>query len=161
MVTIVDCKHNKCSVIKMMRGDMSGLETLKFVNFKPLRTNDAVAIRRRKLIVKIDEQIQYTSGKSDTVKGLKTVTDAQGNKKKVEVSKRVKPWWGASVDGKVHLTIRYGSKPLEFGNGLNAIELSGEEDVPDVLRRVREAVESGHLDDIIAQKAKYRARAKV
>jgi hypothetical protein len=144
-----------------MRGDMSVLETLKFVTFRPLRTNDAVAIRRRKLIAKIDEQIQFSSGKIDAVKGFKTVTDAQGSKKKVEVSKRVKPWWGASVDGKVHLTVRYGSKPLEFGNGLNAIELSSEEEVPDVLRRVREAVESGQLDDIIAQKAKYRVRAQV
>ena len=140
---------------------MSILETLKFVTFKPLRTNDAVAVRRRKLIVKIDEQIQYSSGKIEAGKGFKTVTDAQGNKKKVEVSKRLKPWWGTSVDGKVHLTIRYGSKPLEFGNGLNAIELSSEGEVPDILRRVREAVESGQLDEIIAQKAKYRARASV
>ena len=140
---------------------MSIFETLKFVTFKPLRTNDIVSVRRRKLIAKIDEQIQFSLGKTDTVKGFKNVTDAQGNKKKVEVSKRVKPLWSASVDGKIHLTIRYGSKPLEFGNGLNAIELSSEEEVPEVLRRVREAVESGQLDDIIAQKAKYRARAQV
>ena len=143
-----------------MRGHMTVLKTLKFVKFKPLRSNDAVATRRRKLIVKIDEQIQFSLGELDSVKGFKTVTDAQGKKKKVEVSKRAKLWWGTSVDGKVHLTIRYGSKPLEFGNGLNAIELSSEKDVPDVLRRVREAVESGQLDDIIAQKAKYRARAQ-
>jgi hypothetical protein len=143
----------------MMRGDMSVLETLKFVPFRPLRTNDAVAIRRRKLIAKIDEQIKFASGQTNKSKGYKSVTDAQGNKKKVEVSKRAKLWWGASVDGKVHLTIRYGSKPLEFVPGLNAIELSSQEEVSEVLRRVREAVEGGQLDDIIAQKAKRRPRA--
>ena len=137
---------------------MSILDSLKFVSFKPLRDNDAVAIRRRKLIAKIDEQIKFSSGKIGTVKGYKTVTDVQGNKKKVEVSKRAKRWWVASVDGTVHLTIRYGSKPLEFGEGLNAIELSSEDEVADVLRRVREAVEIGQLDGIIAQKAKNRTR---
>ena len=38
-----------------------------------------------------------------------------------EVAKRVKRWWTASVDGKINLVVRYGSKPLEFSKGKNAI----------------------------------------
>ena len=51
----------------------------------------------------------------------------------MEVAKRVKRWWTASVDGKINLLVRYGSKPLEFAKGKNAIELGSETEVADVL----------------------------
>ena len=51
----------------------------------------------------------------------------------MEVAKRVKRWWTASVDGKINLVVRYGSKPLEFAKGKNAIELGSETEVADVL----------------------------
>ena len=39
--------------------------------------------------------------------------------------------------------MRYGSKPLEFAKGRNAIELGSEEEVADVLAKVREAAVLG------------------
>ena len=42
--------------------------------------------------------------------------------------------------------MRYGSKPLEFAKGKNAIELTSEAEVADVLAKVREAAELGELD---------------
>ena len=39
--------------------------------------------------------------------------------------------------------MRYGSKPLEFAKGKNAIELATEAEVDDVLAKVREAAECG------------------
>ena len=63
---------------------MSVLETLKFVTFRPLRTNDAVAIRRRKLIAKIDEQIQFSLGKIDAVKGSRPLLMRKVVKRKLK-----------------------------------------------------------------------------
>ena len=40
----------------------------------------------------------------------KWVTDEHSNQSKVEVAKRVKRWWTASIDGKINLVVRYGSK---------------------------------------------------
>jgi hypothetical protein len=37
--------------------------------------------------------------------------------------------------------VRFGSKPLEFAKGKNAIELASEAEVVDVLAKVREAAE--------------------
>jgi len=37
--------------------------------------------------------------------------------------------------------VRYGSKPLEFAKGKNAIELNSETEVADVLLKVKEAAE--------------------
>ncbi|MDB2338960.1 hypothetical protein N9V80_00140 [Gammaproteobacteria bacterium] len=80
------------------------------------------------------------------------------NQSKVEVSKRVKRWWTASVDGKINLVVRYGSKPLEFAKGKNAIELASETEVADTLRKVREAAELGELDTLIEQQAQFGRR---
>ena len=71
----------------------------------------------------------------------------------VEIAKRVKRWWTASVDCKINLVVRYGSKPLEFAKGKNAIELASEAEVADTLRNVREATELGQLDELIEQQA--------
>ena len=37
---------------------MTVLDTLNFVAFNPLQNNNPIAVRRRKLIAKIDEKIQ-------------------------------------------------------------------------------------------------------
>jgi hypothetical protein len=39
---------------------MTVLDTLNFVAFNPLQNNNPIAVRRRKLIAKIDEQIQLS-----------------------------------------------------------------------------------------------------
>jgi len=48
--------------------------------------------------------------------------------------------------------VRYGSKPLEFARGKNAIELGSEAEVADLLANVREL---GELDALIEQQAQF------
>jgi hypothetical protein len=45
---------------------MTVLDTLNFVAFNPLQNNNPIAVRRRKLIAKIDEQIQLAANKDYT-----------------------------------------------------------------------------------------------
>ena len=54
--------------------------------------------------------------------------------------------------------MRYGSKPLEFAKGKNAVELGSEAEVADVLTNVREAVELGELDALIEKQAQFGRR---
>ena len=89
---------------------MTVLDTLYFVAFKPFANTNPIAVRRRKLVAKIDEQILLATDKDYTSTQHKWITDADGNQRKVEVAKRVKRWWTASADGKVNLVVRYGSK---------------------------------------------------
>jgi hypothetical protein len=120
--------------------------------------NNNPIVVRRKLIAKIDEQIQFAANKGYTPTQHKWVTDEHGNQRKVEVAKRVKRWWTASVDGKINLVVRYGSKPLEFAKGKNAIELATESEVADVLAKLREATELGELDALIEKQAQFGRR---
>ena len=136
---------------------MTLLGTLNFVAFNPLQNNNPIAVSR-KLMAKIDEQIQLATNNDYTPTQHKWFTDEQGKRTKVEVSKRVKRWWTASVDGKINLVIRYGSKPLEFAKGKNAIELASEAEVADMLCKVREAAGLGELDALIEQQAQFGRR---
>ena len=137
---------------------MTLLDKLNFVAFNPIHNNNPFAVRRRKVMAKIDEQIQLATNKDYTPTQHKWVTDEQGKQTKVEVARRVKRWWTASVDGKINLVVRYGSKPLEFAKGKNAIELASEAEVADTLRKVREAAELGELDALIEQQAQFGKR---
>ena len=137
---------------------MTVLKTLNFVAFKPLANNNPIAVRRRKLIAKLDEQIQLATNVDFTPTKHKWITDDDGNQKKVEVAKRVKRWWTVSVDGKINLVVRYGNKLLEFAKGKNAIELAIEAEVADTLRKIREAAKLGELDGLIEQQAQFGRR---
>ena len=77
---------------------MTVLDKLNFVAFNPLQKNNAIAVRRRKLIAKIDEQIQLAASKDYTPTQHKWVTDELGNQRKVEVAKRIKRWWTDSLE---------------------------------------------------------------
>ena len=54
--------------------------------------------------------------------------------------------------------MRYGSKPLEFAKGKNAIELANEAELADVLAKVREAAELGELDALLEKQAQFGRR---
>jgi len=137
---------------------MTVLDTLNFVVFNPLANNNPIAVRRRKLMAKIDVQIQLATNKGYTPTQHKWVTDDEGKQTKIEIAKRVKRWWTASVDGKINLLVRYGSKSFDFAKGKNAIELASEAEVADTLHKLHEAAELGKLDVLIEQQAQFGRR---
>jgi len=63
-------------------------------------------------------------------------------------------------NGKINLTIRYGSKPIQFAKDKNAIELENEEQVAATLLKVKEAVQVGELDELIEKHAQYGRKIK-
>ncbi len=72
------------------------------------------------------------------------------------MQKRVRPWWQEDGTGKIALTVRYGSKPIEFEKGKAAIVLPNKAAVAGALDTLIAAVRAGELDEILAQQAKAR-----
>jgi hypothetical protein len=72
-----------------------------------------------------------------------------GVERMFERPKRIKRWWIETVTGRLLLTVRYGSTPLELAKGKNAIELAGKDALEVTLRDLKLAVLAGELDKIL------------
>ena len=130
---------------------MSGLNALKLVQAKREKGNSPQHARRQKLSTKLAEQIQLAkaqqSGAEFSPVRVRTIKDeATGQSRKVEVPKKIKPWWWTDDTGKLCITVRYGARTLEIVEGKNAIETDSIADVITSLQVIRTAVDSGELD---------------
>ena len=130
---------------------MSGLTALKLVQAKREKGTSPQHARRQKLSTKLAEQIQLAkaqqSGTEFSPVRVRTVKDeATGQCRKIEVPKKLKPWWWTDDTGKLCITVRYGARTLEIIEGKNAIETDSIADVITSLQVIRSAVDSGELD---------------
>jgi hypothetical protein len=133
---------------------MSTLNSLKLVSIKKPTHMPAIVVRRNKLSSKLWEQIQLAKsqieGKPFVVLKHKTYKDAEtGLKKQVEMPKRIKPWWFVSENGKVCVSVKYGSWTIELAKGKPSIEVANGDELIKALETVKQAVEAGELDSQI------------
>jgi hypothetical protein len=78
------------------------------------------------------------------------IDEVSGEQRSIEVAKRLKTWWFTTDNGKIALTIKYGSKNLEILKGKNAIEVASTNELVKVFELVKTATAAGELDDAIA-----------
>ena len=82
---------------------------------------------------------------------MRTYTNKHtGERMTVEAVKRVKNWFWIAEDGKINLSIKYGSKTLALNKkGANAIQLTSGDELIAVLSSLKAAVAEGELDEAI------------
>lgn len=134
---------------------MSILDSLRLVTGKRTRHLSPIVQKRNKLISRIQEQMDlceaHLAGKVYASKRLKTVVDREtGERKVIAVTKRLKEWYWMTETGKMNLSLRYGVSTLVLGKGgKNAIELENHNQVIDALRLLKNATDSGELDQAL------------
>ena len=133
---------------------MSVLSNLKLVAVKKPRNMPAIVVRRNKLSSRLWEQIQLAKsqleGTQFVVTKFRSVKDREtGIIKQVEVPKRIKPWWFQSDEGKVCVSVKYGSWTLELAKGKPSVEVASGEALIKALESIKAAVEAGELDQQI------------
>lgn len=133
---------------------MNTLNTLKLVSLVKPHSIPSVVLRRNKLSNRLWEQIQLAKsqvdGKPFVVTKFRSVIDPDsGLRKQVEVPKRIKPWWFQSEQGKVCVSIKYGSWTIELAKGKPSVEVANPVDLIKTLEVIKGAVEAGELDDQI------------
>jgi hypothetical protein len=134
---------------------MSALGKLKLVSVVAGLKSPTIS-RRNKLTGHLIHQIALAkaavAGEVFTAKTVKFVTDQEsGERKPVEISRRVKPWFFTAPNGKTVLALRYGAKPIEIVKGKNAIEVAGTDELIATLEVIKDAVLAGELDAQIEQ----------
>ena len=129
---------------------MTALAVLKLIVAKPNVAASPAQQRRNKLLKKLGEQMALANatlkGETYTQKRFRTVTNEQGQRVSVEVPKRVRAWWWLQDNGKLALSIKYGSKTVPLSAKANAVECASLQDVCDALKLIKNAVIAGELD---------------
>ena len=133
----------------------ASLAALKLVTQKRPTQIPAVQVRRNKLVNKLHEQIQLVISKKDgqTFAPLhfRSVRDRDtGEIKRIEVPKRIRPWYFTSDNGKICLQIKYGSKVIDIsGKNKPTIELASTDDLVKTLELIKTATLAGELDAML------------
>lgn len=131
---------------------MNLLAKLKLVEAKKTTQISATALRRNKVVARLDEQIELAKakleGRTYSATRQRRVTDEQtGEKRTVETAKRMREWWWVAADGKkINIVLKYGAKVIEIAKGKTAIEIASEKELVATLELLRQAVEGGELD---------------
>ncbi len=132
---------------------MSALNGLKLTAAQKPTNVPEVEQRRNKLVKRLSEQTELAkalaAGTNYAAKKTRTITDAEGARVQVETNKRVKAWWFIADNGKLSLSVRYGTKVLELAKGKYAVEVASEKDLVATLDVVKTAVLAGELDTAI------------
>jgi len=130
---------------------MGALEQLTWVSAKKQVRLNPQQHRRNKLAMKMDEQIKLAEAKLNGTTYMPTKRKTVVNKEtgiatSFETTKRVKEWWWTNNDGKLLLSIRYGSQVLELGKNKNAVEVADLAALVEALTLIKQAVLNGELD---------------
>ena len=144
---------------------MVSLQQLKLISAKRQQSVDPTQFRRFKLAGRLEDQIALAQAmleqRTYTKERVRNVRDASGVRTSVQVHTRVKPWWWVMENGKLALSIRYGSRVIALSPKSNAIECASLNDVVQALATVKAVVEAGELDAAItAVSEKVRAGFK-
>ena len=133
---------------------MAALQGLKLITAKRQTAINPVQFRRNKLSLRVQEQIALAQAaveqRTYTKQRHRSVKDSSGFRNTITTQVRVKQWWWTQDNGKLALSIRYGSKIIALSPKCNAVECSTLTDVVAALTTIKAAVDAGELDAQIA-----------
>jgi hypothetical protein len=148
---------------------MSVLKSLKLSAAIPAPVADAKQTTRNKLLHYLEEQKAVAQadieGRSYAATKIVFRTNEAGDRVRAEAPRHVRRGWFKDAAGVLFFQLRYGSKPLDFGKGMTAIEIGKLDALPGVIDTLVQAVNAGELDPQLAiaaaeRKANFKKRAK-
>ena len=102
-------------------------------------------------IDKLHEQLQLAKANADgkayeVSRTKRNKNQESGEVTKVEVMRKVKPWYFVSDAGKVMMQVKYGAKVLELAKGKSSIEIASADKLISTIEKLKKAVSDGELD---------------
>ncbi len=130
---------------------MTALNGLKLTTAQKPTQMSPIQQRRNKLAKRLWEQMELAKAQQAGTTFAPTrfrsvVQNDTGQRKQVEVAKRIKQWWFVADSGKLVLSVRYGTKVLELAKGKWAVEVGSDKDLVPTLELLKGAVLGGELD---------------
>ncbi len=143
-IKLVHCYTERTNAMTAMTG-------LKLTAAQKPTQMSPVQQRRNKLAKRLWEQAELAKAQQEGTTFAPTrfrsvVQNDTGQRIQVEQTKRIKQWWFVGDNGKLVLSVRYGTKVLELARGKWAVEVGSEKDLVPTLELLKGAVLAGELD---------------
>src|ERR1700757_4821828 len=123
---------------------MPVLKSLSFTAL-PKSGNDPVQMRRSKFVAKLEEQ-KLLLKDPNHVRTTQRWTKVNGERQAVTKQQAVRPWWKTDPSGQIVMSVKFGSKPVEFEKGKAGIVVPSKDKLPTVIDTLIAAVKAGEMD---------------
>jgi hypothetical protein len=130
---------------------MAIIASLKVTNADRPRQLPVIVQRRNKLINALHDQLELARAEAEGREYLKSrrrqvKNPVTGEYAEAVVSRRPRAWFWTADDGKLYLSLRYGTRVLELAKGKSAIEVGEKKQLVPVIEALKQAVAAGEVD---------------
>lgn len=130
------------------------LKSFTFVP-QPKPSSDPLIIKRERMVARLEDQKKLLAD-PNYVRTVKRWERKEGGEKVlVERPLRTSKWWQPDQSGGFLMTVKIGSKRIEFEKGKAAIAVGSLEKLPGVIDSLIKAVKAGELDEQLGQAGKF------
>ncbi len=130
---------------------MAIIAKLNITNADRPRQLPVIVQRRNKLVNALHDQLELARADAEGREYLKTrrrhvKNPVTGEYAEAMVSRRPRAWFWTADDGKIYLSLRYGTRILELAKGKSAIEVGEKKQLVPVIEALKQAVAAGEVD---------------
>jgi hypothetical protein len=130
---------------------MAIIASLKVTNADRPRQLPMIVQRRNKLINALHDQLELARAEAEGREYLKirrrhVKNPVTGEYAEAVVSRRPRAWFWTADDGKVYISLRYGTRVIEIAKGKSAIEVGEKRQLVPVIEALKQAVAAGEVD---------------
>jgi hypothetical protein len=129
------------------------LKSFTFVP-QPKPNSDPLIIKRERMISRLEDQKKLLADPSFVRRVKRWERKEGGEKVLVEKPLRTTKWWQPDQNGGYVMTVKIGSKRIEFEKGKAAIAVGSLEKLPGVIDALIKAVRAGELDAQLSETSK-------
>lgn len=134
------------------------MKTLKALTLAAAPAMEKVAVRRARLIARLEQQKLLAENPRHVRVVQKWVMQDNGVKAPVDTSIRVRPWWTTDDAGTLYLKVRNGARAIEFEKGKSVIVIKDKTALASTIDTVIGAIKAGELDERLAEKSRPSSR---
>ena len=130
---------------------MTIIASLKVTNANRPRQQPVIVQRRNKLINALHDQLELARADAEGREYLRTrrrhvKNPVTGEYAEAMVSRRPRAWFWTADDGKIYISLKYGTRVIEMAKGKSAIEVGEKRQLVPVIEALKKAVAACELD---------------
>jgi hypothetical protein len=130
------------------------LKSFTFVP-QPRFNSDPLLMKRERMVSRLEDQKKLLADPNFVRRAKRWHRREDGEKVLIEKPLRTSKWWQPDQSGGYLLTVKVGSKRIEFEKGKAAIVVPTLDKIPEVIDALIKAVRAGELDEQINKSSKF------